>query len=157
MEAYYTFLTLTRKPINYTKKNEVFKGAVQEEIRFVICPELVLSRLFIHNLEDNEAVLIKGAERYSNYNGYASAFTWHSDFVDDASRDGLGRRKTEICAIDTLPFGSKNQRLHQFSERHVLRELNKAIAGFRWSPIIASEWGLCRAEGLPDGVPPITT
>ncbi|KAG0363523.1 hypothetical protein BGZ54_008133, partial [Gamsiella multidivaricata] len=132
-------------------------GAVQEEIRFAICPELILSRLFIQSLEDNEAVLIKGAERYSNYNGYASTFTWHSDFVDDTPRDGLGRRKTEICAIDALPFGSKDQRLRQFSECHILRELNKAIAGFRRSPIIASEWGLCRAEGPPDGIPPIAT
>ncbi|KAF9193344.1 hypothetical protein BGZ51_003618 [Haplosporangium sp. Z 767] len=122
------------------------RGAVQEEIRFVICPELIISRLFTQQLQDNEAVLIKGAERYSNYNGYSRTFEWHSDYVDATPRDKLGRRKTEICAIDALPFKFKDQRLDQFSEKCILREINKAIVGFRRSAITASEWGLCRAE-----------
>ncbi|KAF9909962.1 hypothetical protein BX616_011007 [Lobosporangium transversale] len=132
-------------------------GAVQEEIRFLICPELITSRLFTLQLQDNEAVLIKGAERYSNYNGYASTFTWHSDFVDTTPRDRLGRRKTEICAIDALPFKSKELRLRQFSRRNILREVNKAIVGFRRSAITASEWGLCRAESPMAKNPPIAT
>ncbi|KAF9285596.1 hypothetical protein BGZ68_003739 [Mortierella alpina] len=115
------------------------RGSVQEEIRFVICPELIISRLFTQRLQENEAVLIKGAERYSNYNGYARTFEWHSDHVDTTPRDQLGRRKTEICAIDALPFKSQDQRLEQFSEEYVLREINKAIAGFR-------NWG-CGAFG----------
>ncbi|KAF9125801.1 hypothetical protein BGW39_007142 [Mortierella sp. 14UC] len=122
------------------------RGAVQEEIRFAICPELIVSRLFVQTLQDNEAVLIKGAERFSNYNGYAQTFEWHSNHIDITPRDKLGRRKTEICAIDALPFKSEPQRLGQFSESAVLRELNKAIAGFRRSPITSSEWGLCRGE-----------
>ncbi|KAF9913296.1 hypothetical protein EC991_000058 [Linnemannia zychae] len=122
------------------------RGAVQEEIRFAICPELIVSRLFTQTLQDNEAVLIKGAERFSNYNGYAQTFEWHSDHIDVTPRDKLGRRKTEICAIDALPFKSEPQRLDQFCESVVLRELNKAIAGFRRSPITSSEWGLCRGE-----------
>ncbi|KAF9928694.1 hypothetical protein FBU30_002165 [Linnemannia zychae] len=122
------------------------RGAVQEEIRFAICPELIISRLFTQTLQDNEALLIKGAERFSNYNGYAQTFEWHSDFVDTTPRDKLGRRKTEICAIDALPFKSHTQRLEQFCESALLRELNKAIVGFRRSPITSSEWGLCRGE-----------
>ena len=35
-------------------------GCVQEEIRFLICPELLLSRLFTEVLDDNECVIIKG-------------------------------------------------------------------------------------------------
>ncbi|KAF8927394.1 hypothetical protein BGZ58_010422, partial [Dissophora ornata] len=132
-------------------------GAVQEEIRFAICPELIISRLFTQNLQENETVLIKGAERYSSYNGYGYTFTWHSDFIDETPRDHLGRRKTEICAIDALPFGSKDQRLSQFSKRNVLRELNKAIVGFRRSPITCSEWGLCRAERPNTDVPAVAT
>ncbi|KAF9958634.1 hypothetical protein BGZ65_001293, partial [Modicella reniformis] len=95
-------------------------GAVQEEIRFVICPELIASRLFTQTMQENEAVLIKGAERYSNYNGYGTTFSWHSDHVDDTPRDHLGRRKTEICAIDAAPFKSKEQRLRQFSRGFIL-------------------------------------
>ncbi|KAG0324438.1 hypothetical protein BGZ99_001820 [Dissophora globulifera] len=132
-------------------------GAVQEEIRFVICPELIVSRLFTQNLQDNEALLIKGAERFSNYNGYGASFTWHSDFVDHTPRDNLGRRMTEICAIDALPFWTKQQRLRQFSRRSVLRELNKAVVGFRRSPITSSSWGLCRAEAQTSVVSAIAT
>jgi len=36
------------------------RGCVQEEIRFVICPELILSLLFTEVLTDNEAVVITG-------------------------------------------------------------------------------------------------
>ncbi|KAG0369993.1 hypothetical protein BC939DRAFT_475921 [Gamsiella multidivaricata] len=117
-------------------------GAVQEEIRFMICPELIISRLFTQQLEANEAVLIKGAERYSNYIGYSKTFEWYSDHQDPTSRDKLGRRMTEICAIDARPFKSRVSRLEQFERHYILREINKALVGFRISPINASEWGL---------------
>ena len=42
-------------------------GCVQEEIRFLICPELIVSRLFCEELDANECVVITGAEQYSNY------------------------------------------------------------------------------------------
>ncbi|KAG0090939.1 hypothetical protein BGZ92_001848 [Podila epicladia] len=69
-----------------TSTESLQAGAVQEEIRFAICPELIISRLFTQQLQDNEALLIKGAERYSNYNGYARTFEWHSDHVDETPR-----------------------------------------------------------------------
>ncbi|KAF9093268.1 hypothetical protein BGX23_003495 [Mortierella sp. AD031] len=122
------------------------KGAVQEEIRFMICPELIVSRLFTQQLEANEAVLIKGVERYSNYIGYSKTFEWYSDHQDPTPRDKLGRRMTEVCAIDARPFKSRASRLDQFERHYVLREINKALVGFRQSPINASEWGLTRPE-----------
>ncbi|KAF9185691.1 hypothetical protein BGZ50_002914 [Haplosporangium sp. Z 11] len=126
------------------------KGAVQEEIRFMICPELIISRLFTQQLEANEAVLIKGAERYSNYIGYSKTFEWFSDHRDPTPRDKLGRRMTEICAIDARPFKSRASRLDQFEKHYILREVNKAIAGFRISPINASEWGLAKEAKIDD-------
>ncbi|KAG9064722.1 hypothetical protein KI688_002981 [Linnemannia hyalina] len=122
------------------------KGAVQEEIRFMICPELIVSRLFCQQLEANEAVLIKGVERYSNHIGYSKTFEWLSDHQDPTPRDKLGRRMTEVCAIDARPFKSRASRLDQFERHYVLREINKAIVGFRQSPINASEWGLARPD-----------
>ncbi|KAF9960634.1 hypothetical protein BGZ65_011934, partial [Modicella reniformis] len=121
-------------------------GAVQEEIRFMVCPELIVSRLFTQQLEPNEAVLIKGAERYSNHVGYSKSFEWFSDHRDPTPRDKLGRRMTEICAIDARPFKSRISRLEQFERHYVLREINKALVGFRVSPINASEWGLTRKD-----------
>ncbi len=42
-------------------------GCLQEEIRFLICPELIVSRLFTEVLDPNEVVEITGAEMYSTY------------------------------------------------------------------------------------------
>ena len=42
-------------------------GCVQEEIRFLISLELLVSRLFTECLAANESVVVTGAERYSNY------------------------------------------------------------------------------------------
>lgn len=35
-------------------------GCVQEEILFVICPELLVSRLFTEELDDNETIEVTG-------------------------------------------------------------------------------------------------
>ena len=40
-----------------------FQGCIQEEIRFVINPELLISLLFTAQMGDREAVAIVGAER----------------------------------------------------------------------------------------------
>ncbi|KAF9210312.1 hypothetical protein BGZ59_009603 [Podila verticillata] len=118
------------------------RGAVQEEIRFMICPEMIVSRLFSQPMQANEAILIKGIEQYSDYIGYSKSFEWFADHRDNTPRDKLGRRQREICAIDAKPFKSKVSRIGQFDKPLVLREINKAIVGFRPSPINASEWGL---------------
>ncbi|KAI4458437.1 poly adp-ribose glycohydrolase [Holotrichia oblita] len=57
-------------------------GCVQEEIRFIICPELIVSRLFTEELNSSEALVIIGAERYSNYSGYGDTFAWEGDYQD---------------------------------------------------------------------------
>ena len=41
-----------------------WQGCVQEEIRFLICPELILSRLFIERLDANECIIITGNLTY---------------------------------------------------------------------------------------------
>ena len=40
------------------------QGLVQEEIRFMICPELIASMLFTEVLGPNEAMVITGVERF---------------------------------------------------------------------------------------------
>ncbi|KAI0212171.1 Poly(ADP-ribose) glycohydrolase [Lamellibrachia satsuma] len=62
------------------------EGSVQEEIRFVICPELIVSLLFTEVLEDNEAVVITGPQRFSSYEGYARSFQWSGDYKDGTPR-----------------------------------------------------------------------
>lgn len=61
-------------------------GCVQEEIRFIICPELLVSMLFCEVMDENEAIVIKGCERFSSYKGYANTFEWSGDYVDEVAR-----------------------------------------------------------------------
>jgi poly(ADP-ribose) glycohydrolase len=57
-------------------------GCVQEEIRFAICPEMIVSMLVTESLDSNEALMMTGCERFSNYEGYADSFKWKSDHRD---------------------------------------------------------------------------
>ncbi|KAK6930406.1 Poly (ADP-ribose) glycohydrolase (PARG), catalytic domain, partial [Dillenia turbinata] len=78
------------------------RGCVQEEIRFMVNPELIAGMLFLPRMADNEAIEIVGAERFSNYTGYGSSFRFSGNHVDNREVDFMGRRKTRIIAIDAL-------------------------------------------------------
>ncbi|KAL0341406.1 UNVERIFIED_CONTAM: Poly(ADP-ribose) glycohydrolase 1 [Sesamum radiatum] len=101
-------------------------GCVQEEIRCMINPELIVARLFLPSMADNEAIEIVGAERFSNYSGYAASFRFCGDHVDTKSVDTMGRRRTRIIAIDALSRPGKRQ----YTVECLLRETNKAFCGF---------------------------
>lgn len=62
------------------------KGSIQEEIRFMINTELIVSLLFTARLEDKESVVMKGAERFSKYSGYSHTFEWKGEHQDDTPR-----------------------------------------------------------------------
>ncbi|KAE8686716.1 Poly(ADP-ribose) glycohydrolase 1 [Hibiscus syriacus] len=102
------------------------RGCVQEEIRFMINPELIAGMLFLPSMADNEAIEIVGTERFSDYTGYASSFRFTGDYVDKRNVDSLGRRKTRIVAIDALC----SPRMKQYKLNYLLRETNKAFCGF---------------------------
>ncbi|XP_016971814.1 poly(ADP-ribose) glycohydrolase [Drosophila rhopaloa] len=124
-------------------------GCVQEEIRFVICPELLVSKLFTECLRPFEALVMLGAERYSNYTGYAGTFAWSGNCEDSTPRDSSRRRQTAIVAIDALHFAQSH---HQYREDLMERELNKAFIGFvHWMDmpppgVATGNWG-CGAFG----------
>lgn len=102
------------------------RGCVQEEIRFMINPELIVGMLFMASMEDNEAIEIVGAERFSQYMGYGSSFRFVGDYLDTKPLDAMGRRKTRIVAIDALDCPTKLQ----YETSGLLREVNKAFVGF---------------------------
>ena len=87
-----------------------------------------MSRLFTQRLEDNESMIITGAERFSDYSGYADSFQFTGNHNDMTLRDGSGRRNTSIVAMDALHF---SRREDQYSRPKVDRELRKAFAGFQ--------------------------
>lgn len=126
-------------------------GLVQEEIRFIINPELIVSRLFTEALENNECLIITGTEQYSKYSGYAESYKWVESHKDETPRDDWQRRCTEIVAIDALKFRNFQE---QFLPDKIERELNKAYCGFsrsnantkHLSAVATGNWG-CGAFG----------
>lgn len=102
-------------------------GCVQEEIRFMINPELIAGMFFLPSMDDNEAIEIVGSERFSSYTGYASSFRFSGDYMDRTDADTFGRRKTRIVAIDAIC----SPRMRQYELKCLLREVNKAFCGFR--------------------------
>ena len=100
-------------------------GCVQEEIRLLICPELIISRVLLETLADNEALLASGFERVSRYSGYASSFRFEGAFEEGTVAAAASR----LLAIDARRFG-RYERATQYEAHNLERELNKAYAGF---------------------------
>ena len=100
-------------------------GCVQEEIRLLICPELIISRVLLETLADNEALLASGFERVSRYSGYASSFRFEGAFEEGTAAAAASR----LLAIDARRFG-RYERATQYEAHNLERELNKAYAGF---------------------------
>ncbi|XP_034049721.1 poly(ADP-ribose) glycohydrolase-like isoform X2 [Thalassophryne amazonica] len=121
-------------------------GLVQEEIRFLINPELIVSRLFTEALDHNECLVITGSQQYSKYTGYAQTYQWGGSHQDPTPRDAWQRRHTEIVAIDALRFKTF---LEQFHPARINRELKKAYCGFarpderseNLSAVATGNWG----------------
>ncbi|CAG9533606.1 unnamed protein product [Cercopithifilaria johnstoni] len=119
-------------------------GCVQEEIRFLICPEMIVSMILCERMHHNEAIVICGAERFSDYGGYGSSFRWRPmGKVDSFPRDRFNRLCCELVAIDALPFSNRHE---QFNVKLVDRELLKAYVGFAVNdgmtkPVATGNWG----------------
>eukprot|EP00760_Papus_ankaliazontas_P025981 PhM_4_TR2965/c0_g1_i1/m.58695/K07759/PARG; poly(ADP-ribose) glycohydrolase len=125
-------------------------GCVQEEIRFAICPELMLSRLVCQTLAAHEAVLISGAVQYSDYTGYGSSFRWAGPMPEESTPRLITPPETsprsihDVCvlAIDAVNFHSANHTPEQqYYGYWCTREAYKAFVGFRGSARCAVDAG----------------
>ena len=123
------------------------RGNTQEEIRFSICPELMCALLFIECMAPNEAVVIKGFEQFSAYNGYAKSFQFAGDYQDLSEKDTEGNILTTLCSIDAVSYRTCKGN-GQFEEQHYMRDLSKAYVGFL-QPYITdrSQEGACPTGG----------
>uniref|UniRef100_A0A1I8FTI8 Poly(ADP-ribose) glycohydrolase n=1 Tax=Macrostomum lignano TaxID=282301 RepID=A0A1I8FTI8_9PLAT len=103
------------------------------EIRFLICPELLLSRLLAESLEDGEALWITGAGTLLlDYTGYSSTFQWkRRSHRYSPPRDTNRRLVTKLVAIDARCYsrGAAGYK-QQFNKSAIDRELHKALVGF---------------------------
>ncbi|XP_030598520.1 poly(ADP-ribose) glycohydrolase [Archocentrus centrarchus] len=127
-------------------------GLLQEEILFLMNPELIVARLFTEKLEDNECLIITGSQQFSSYSGFGDTFEWAGPYQDNFERDEWARLKRQILAIDALKF---RDRTEQYNRKHIFRELNKAYCGFKRyheyeEPDIATgKWGCGAFNGDP--------
>lgn len=100
----------------------LYKGCLQEEIRFITYPELLISRLFVQNMLENECVIVKGIEHFCKHSGYGAKFQFEGVADDKTPFDALMRRETTVICMDAYQFGNASL---QFKERWITRELNK--------------------------------
>ncbi|KAM9338628.1 poly(ADP-ribose) glycohydrolase isoform 2-T2 [Symphorus nematophorus] len=125
-------------------------GLVQEEILFLIHPELIVSRLFTEKLSDNECLIITGAQQFSIYCGFGDSFEWAGPHEETLKKDEWRRLQRQILAIDALNFKIRDE---QYQLHKVKRELNKAYCGFKGhgnEPDIATgKWGCGAFNGDP--------
>jgi len=132
------------------------RGSIQEEIRFAISTELIVSLLFTAVMEDNEVVVIKGAQRFSNYHGYAASFQFKGNFNDNSPVDEENRKKVTVVAMDAIFFGSKTiEQLEQYQMKNIRRELYKAFCALskeenQTLPVATGNWGTGGFHGFQD-------
>jgi poly(ADP-ribose) glycohydrolase len=118
-------------------------GNVQEEIRFLLSPECMVTMLMCPKMEETEALLIEGTERFNRHSGYGGSLDWAADYVDEQTEDG--QPLTKIVAFDALVMIGRPQ----FDDPSKLRELNKAFIAFQkgpdeavpLQPIATGHWG----------------
>ncbi|EGT59241.1 hypothetical protein CAEBREN_25697 [Caenorhabditis brenneri] len=137
-------------------------GFVQEEIRFLMCPEMLVSMMLLpREMYSNEAFSIVGAYVFSSYDGYGTSTKWrplkpkHARQNEPSNRDKYGRLRVETIAIDALKFSrNRTQSLNeQLDTANIRRETFKAwqgfssqMFGFKNIPIVSGWWG-CGAFG----------
>lgn len=120
-------------------------GAVQEEIMFSACPELLTSLMFCSVMRDDEALVLVNAERVSRFSGYSTGLKFVGNNLDVES--GVAR-----VAIDATCYGWGTGSIEQYTQRMILRDLNKAFVGFnhefprKHATVATGNWG-CGAFG----------
>ena len=62
------------------------EGCVQEEIRFTISTEMLVSLLVSERMQPNECIFLIGCEQFTTYAGYGTTFTAKASFIDNTPK-----------------------------------------------------------------------
>ena len=125
-------------------------GCVQEEILFSQRPELCVGLLLCEEMDADEAIVMRGAARYSATRGYAREFQW----AGDAATDGEDAAPHDYVAFDALHLRERDAD-GQWHGTSMRRELRKALAAFAVpgggpAPAVATgNWGCGAFHGHP--------
>jgi poly(ADP-ribose) glycohydrolase len=133
---------------------------VQEELMFAIHPELQLSILMTSVMRDDEAIILVGAERVAEFQGYGFEANFKKEWEDPRVLDLHGRLSHQVVAIDARVY--IYNRFQQYKTEELLRELNKAYTGFLGDhlerqdpgpfglrPVVTGKWGCGMFQGDP--------
>jgi hypothetical protein len=120
--------------------------AAQEEMLFLVKPELMVAMATQQRMVDEEAIRISGALQSAVTSGFGQDFEFQGDYDGRRCAKG-GAEMVEtapptVCAIDAVRGGGP-----AMTRRAMLRDMNKARLGFEGAVHIASgHWG-CGAYG----------
>jgi len=108
---------------------------VQEEILFLVYPELFITCVLVPRIDARESIVVSGLTRTNKYKGYQWSFAYAGDFDKDSN-------DITVIHMDALPGGER--------DKHSLdRELHKAYLSFIElgdKPVATGHWG-CGAFG----------
>jgi poly(ADP-ribose) glycohydrolase len=108
---------------------------VQEEILFLVYPELFITCVLVPRIDTRESIVVSGLTRTNKYKGYQWSFSFAGDFDKDSNA-------ITVIHMDALPGGERDR-------QSVDRELNKAYISFinhGGKPVATGHWG-CGAFG----------
>eukprot|EP01083_Nonionella_stella_P046194 123680_1 len=127
-------------------------GNVQEEIRFTVNLECLISKLLCpHPMQNDEAIIILKSQQFCDYEGYGARFSCTGLVPREEER-----HKSVIIGIDAVNFMSRKR---QYKLKLMMREVCKAYVGFSVDtvsmiqqrlPIVATgNWGCGMFGGDP--------
>ncbi len=96
------------------------RGKLQEEINFLLCPELITACFLCEEMADNECITISGIDRFSSHAGYSDSFAWDGPYKPNADDEAWTKR---VLTVDAYCY--RRSRRNQFSQQSILRDLNK--------------------------------
>ncbi len=110
--------------------------------------------LICEEMENDESILIQGAEQFSTYSGYGGGFTYTGPYEDTNPIDAANRRCVSIVAIDAIPVMFHGG--FEYQKQDIVRELNKAYSGFSF-PISSDEDVSAQDPANPATLVPVAT
>lgn len=127
------------------------RGLVQEEILFVCCPELIAAAAACDAMDDDEAIELRGFERFARHKGYGrGGFKCVGRYGD---RHAKSNRAVALDAIDW----SRRDPHDQYHPSSIERELGKCAAALKPAatdteksrPFATGNWGCGAFRGDP--------
>jgi hypothetical protein len=76
---------------------------------------MIVARLFTEELQDNEALVIKGVEQYNESEGYQNSFKWVGNYRDNPD---IASKRTLVAidAVDFLSLQNEPNKIHLYTE-----------------------------------------